>query len=719
MADLDALLKDDEPAPTDSARLHSLLADQDAQEAAPDKPLQLSPAEREAAIKQSQSYQFGNGDLPWYERAARGAVDPLLGAGQLVQNVAPDSVLNAGRKITDPIINAIAGGDKDTSTTSTADFNKGVRQQDKAYQGQRSDNGQSGIDWWRIGGTIANPVSWIGGGPAGQGVKAAVSAGAKAGAFQALLQPVNSEGSFLWDKGLQAGLGAAFGGTLGGAFAAMRPVFNKAVDAVGKIFHGADDATQSAAAARMADDALHAVGADPNRVDPIVRDVSRQEFKDALKAGVAPDPTVMANKADASALPVPIELSRGMASGDPLQRSWEINNGKRPGYEQIANIFTNANRNLVRNLDALGAKDANSTFDFSQQAIAKLKEIDDGLSSQVDAAYQQVRDSAGRPALMNHQAFTANAREALKREQVSEFLPKEIRDTMNALELGNSPLTVDIAQQLDKVWGRAQASTQDGNAKVAIGIARRALSDAPVDDTLGAQSMAAYQQAKKLARERFALHDSNPAMKAVVDGKAEPDKFFQKYLEAANVSEINGLKQVLGPELSKSAQNTMVDQLKRAAVGSKSDDFANFGQAAYNKLIHGQVTGPRFRALFSDAPDTLNQLYRVGRVAERVHAYPVNHSVNTSNSAVTAANMIEDAVDATVGRSTLGGLVMFGRDYAKKKAAETAEKQAIQSAVKPGVTKDPLPPKPQSKTARRLSDLVVRSGATAAPDSED
>jgi hypothetical protein len=726
VANVDALLRDDEPAP--KKNIDALLSDDEPAQAAPAKPERpLTDADRQAV----KDY-FKPRELPWYERAAQGLVDPVVGLGQIAQNVIPDRVLNAGRAVTDPIINTVAklaGGESiDTTDTSTAEFNKGVDSREGAYEAQREEAGQEGVDWWRIGGTLANPLSWVGPAKAATGLLGAVRAGAQAGLFQALLQPVTGEGNFLVDKGIQGTLGAAFGGTLGAAFAGFKPLLAQGRQVLGKAFSRADSQAQTAAATQVTDDAFRVAGIDPARADPRAVNAMREEVLDAYRAGVDPDPVVMTNRADAAALPIPMKLLRGEASGDPALHSWEINTAKRSGVgDEILQHKDTNNRLLIENLNELGAKSAPSTFDASAQVIAKVEALDAQLSSQIDTAYQAVRDSAGRPALMDHQKFLQEARAGLSREQVEEFVPAEIRATINALEIGNTPLTVNTAQQLDKVWGRSQRSAQDGNVKVAIGELRKALNAAPVSDTLGQDSMQAYQTARALAKQRFDLIDANPAYKAVIEGgkNAEPDNFWKSFVAGAPASQIASLKTLVGPDVVKTIQDTTVRQLKKRAIGSASDERADFSQAAYNSMIHDDVMGPRLREIFREDPERLGQLYRVGRVAESIKKFTPNHRVNTSGTAAEAENIVAEHVKGAAGQGLLGllggpGRFLGGVINSSREANErAAERLAVKQSLSPGVTRAPLPPAPPPKSLGRLSDLLSRGAGAAVPQDEE
>lgn len=712
MAKLDDLLATDEEPPARRS-LDDLLAT-DEPVAAKGSRARVPTAEDMAALD---AY---NNQKPqaWYDRAAMGANDMLLGAGQLMQHVLPDAALNVGRKVTDPLVNAAMGGKPvDSSDTTTADFDAGMRQREKSYQAARADAGKDGIDLFRLGGTLANPMSWLSpSSGAGAGTWNAIKTGAQQGAFQALLQPVTDPGSYLFDKSMQTAVGGVMGGTIAGALSLLQPALSRGAGVVRKALGGADDAAEAAAAGKVVDDTLKAAEVEPAKMDPKLYSAIRNEVDDALKLGVDPDPKVIARRADAEALPVPITLLRGQATRDPMLYSWEVNTAKLRGAgEPLTERITQQNQQLIQNLNELGAARAPTTFDASQKIISHLEGVDAQMKGQVDAAYKLVRDSAGRPALMDQTAFQQRAREALEYGQLTEYVPEAIKKQYNALAMGHLPLTVDTAQALDRVWSAEQRAAT-GSAKMAIGELRKALNDAPVTDQLGEESMQAYKAARQLAAQRFGLMEANPAYKAVVDG-VEPDKFFQKYIQGANVSELGGLKKLVGPENTALLQDTFTGNLKKIALNRASDENGIFSQSAYNKVLQDPVQGPRIRELFSDAPDRLGQLYRLGRVAEDVQAFPKGHSVNTSNTAPTAANMIRDVAKSETVES-LWNLIPGARTIRGVKGQHEMRK-AVDEALKPGVTKEALKKAAPSPQVRELSSLLSRGGATYAVRDEE
>lgn len=719
--DLDSLLA--ERAGADEADIDSLLA---GRAAAPDSqdtfkvPTEAERAELDAWNKQSQ-------DLPWYQRAIKGAYDPLLGVGQLAQNVMPDAVMNLGRKLTDPVVNAFMGGEpQDTSNTSTADFNQMVGRTEQGYQSKRAAAGQEGLDWWRVGGTVANPMTWIG--PSGQVSSAyqAIKAGAQSGLYQALLQPVTTPGNFALNKTLQEGAGAVIGGTLGGAFYGLSKGVGEATRWLRQRIDIGDDAAVDAAASKLTDEALDATGATAAKVDRDAYSAIRQEVKDSLKAGVEPDPAVMARRADAAALPIPIrDVTRGQLTNDPMQWAMEQRlKGMEGAGEPLTDVLASQNRALVENLNVIGARTAPSSFDASQKIIDRIETVDKTMSDAVDQAYKAVRNAEGRPAAMSNTRFTELAKNGLTEGRpelanlvsLADNLPDSVRKTYNALATGEIPLTVDTAQFLDRTWGAVQRGNLDDASKLAIGKLRSALNETPIDDQLGADAMQAYKAARTMAKQRFDLIDANPAYKAVVNGtsKAEPDKFFQNFVLGGNVADVGKLKQLVGPEGTSTMQQAMLRHLKKAAVGAASDEKAVFSQSGYNRVLQDEVMGPRIQNLFKESPELLGQIYRIGRVSETLLKEPAVSSVNRSNTAAQSANIVRDVLKSEVG-GKLVDLIPGGRTVrhmTEKAGAEMAAKKAVNAALTPGVTSTPLQNVAPSANVMKLSDLMSKAAAS-------
>jgi len=724
MATLDELLAEDENAPRGSD-LDTLLSS--------DAPTSVaSPATAPTESVQRTS-------LPWYRRASTGFMDPAVGAGQLAQHVTPEAGANWLRSpkqqaiagllpvtsAANMLLNAASGGQQNVST---ADVDARVAKREGAYQGERKSAGQDGLDWWRIGGNVANPVSWFGGSPASTSVMAGLKAGAASGAFQAMMQPVATEGNFLWDKATQAVVGGALGGTLSGALQLMRPAFSLATRAVRDALGASDDKIAAASAERITAQTLKEAGVDPAKVDPSLYSSMRQEVVDALKAGVDPNPSVMANRADAGALPVPIHMTRGQASGDAMQFAFEQRAAGLEGVgEPISDLMAAQNRALIENLNVLGASRGVQPFDASQRIIQHIEGVDAALRTQIKEAYSAVKNSAGQSARVSTEGFLNAAKSRLTEGRpelagltgLADYLPEAVRKQYNDIAIGKLPLTVDTIQFLDRAWGGVQRGATDDTIRASVGALRSALNDSPVDDVLGQESMVAYNAAKRMAKQRFDLIAANPAYKAIEDGarRAQPDTFFQNYVSGATVQELKALKALIGDDNVSMLQDTLIGNLKRVALNRASDERGVFSQAAYNKVLQDPVQAPRLRELFANNSKTLDQLYRVGRVSENLIKIPAGSKVNTSNSAAQGANIVRDVVKSEAGQAIssilpnwMTGIGRVVGDAGKK----VEQSRLVQEAVAPGVTQAPLPPPKPVPGMGRLSDLAARTGSISA-----
>lgn len=721
MANLDDLLTEETPEPA-RASLDELLAEPTG--AVISKPAATptsAPAESEGWWKKGLSQGFG---------------DTVRGPAQLMQNILPDAAMNVARKAGASIAGAVPGMPEGLVSAmeeprSTESINADEREREAAYQAERKAAGKEGMDWWRVGGALTNPVGWMTPSSEAATLVQGIKAGAKTGAFQALLQPVTSEGNFLWDKVMQAGVGGAVGGGLGGAVKLLEPALRYGASTIRKMMGSelTDQAIDQAADTVTRNVTKTAVG--EARVDPDLYSAIRQEVGDAMRAGVEPSAEIIARRADAGALPIPVQMTRAQLTRDPMAWAWEHRaSGQRGVGEPLADLLSGQNKAMIENMNALGAKSAPSPYAASEQVIQRLSAVDDQLRNRINEAYGKVRNSAGRPAMVDSNAFAEAAKNALTdgRPELAhlvnrgDFLPANVQAQFNDILEGKVPLNVDTMQYFDRAWNAIQRAAPDDQA-AAIWKLRKALNETPVADSLGQESMALYKQARQMAAQRFGLIEGSPAYKAAVAGKVEPDKFFQKYVENANVRELKGLKQLIGPELTTSLQNTFVGELKRKALSNASDEAGTFSQAAYNRVMQDPVRMPRINELFAGNEKTLDQLYRVGRVSEGLIKPPAASRVNTSNTAVEASNIVRDVAKSETG-SFFSSLMPNWMQAVGRVMGDAGERvkeaKAVRDAIAPGVTAAPLPRPRQSQSGGRLSDLMARgAGSSVASEQRD
>jgi hypothetical protein len=147
------------------------------------------------------------------ERFAQGLRDPLNGGAQLLTKILPSSVVEAGNKAN----NWLADKTGLVGRLPEGGVGQQIREQEAKYEAGRAAAGQSGMDFTRAAGSLANPVTWA---PGGVVAKAAslpgrMAAGAASGGLMALLNPVQGD-DYALEKAKQVGAGAALGGLIPG-----------------------------------------------------------------------------------------------------------------------------------------------------------------------------------------------------------------------------------------------------------------------------------------------------------------------------------------------------------------------------------------------------------------------------------------------------------------------------------------------------------------------
>ena len=137
----------------------------------------------------------------------KGLRDPIDGGAQLLTNLLPGGVVQAGNNLN----NWLAEKTGLVGRLPEGGVDQQVRQQESAYQAQRGPD--AGVDWARIGGNVFNPANLALASklPAAASTMGRIGVGALGGATSAALNPVAAEGDFASNKLQQIGVGAAGG----------------------------------------------------------------------------------------------------------------------------------------------------------------------------------------------------------------------------------------------------------------------------------------------------------------------------------------------------------------------------------------------------------------------------------------------------------------------------------------------------------------------------
>ncbi len=460
---------------------------------------------------------------------------------------------------------------------------------------------------------------------------------------------------------MQAGaalLGGVTGGTAPGAV-------NSAVNAVKNVFTRPNPAALDQQISVL----LQRAEVDYSQLPAGVRNALRTDVASALRTGQELDPQAVARLAAfrlTNTTP-----TRGMVSQNPVDITREMNlakigaNSADQGLHGLPLLQNRNNTQLIQNMNQGGAAQGDP-FRAGQAAIGSIAQRDADMAANVNSLYGQVRNMAGGDLPLDRKPFIDNIFGALQRENRMAFLPSEIGATLNAISSGNTPFTPQTVDMLKTMLATASRGSADGNVRAAIGIARNALENTPVNlpsvgpgVATGAQAnvlrgattqandvMGAMNQARQAAAQRFGWQESSRSVEAALGG-AQPDRFVQQFVVRGSVADAQAVAQN-APQAE--VKNAIMAHLKEKALNGASDEVGKFSQSAFNKAL--SEIGERKLALFF-SPEEIASLRANARVSSLMQVQPVGSAVNNSNS---GALLLGRGYDALM---NLGGKAPF------------------------------------------------------------
>jgi hypothetical protein len=555
-----------------------------------------------------------------------------------------------------------------------------------------NDNQKLAVD---IGGAVANPVNYIGG-PIMAGAKGALSTlgrGAVAGAVTGGLQPIH-QGDTVGDVATRVGAGAVGGAAGSAAGAAVGAVADKLATGINRIVSAvrANLPSTQAASRINADNliiqAAHDQGIDLAAIPQSIRDSARQQVADALAHNRTLDPASLLRKAEADTiLGTENSLTLGQATRDPMQFAREKNlRGVEGAGNALTERFANQNRGLINVLNQRGAAAAPGEFNAGQGVINSLQRGDAAVQGRIGGLYQQANAINGGDIPLDHNAFVNTARQNLTSQMRDLHLPPSVSRQLDRFESGDTPLNVSTAEQFKSILAQDIANAQaagKGNVVHALGIVRDALDNVPpvpgAQANQGTAAIAAFDRARAAARARFGEIDNNPALRAVVNGNAVPDNFFQKHVINGNVGDVNALLRLV-PDQGDALRSQVVEHLKQKALNGASDEVGVFSQSAFNKALNS-IGDAKLNALFN--PQEVAALKQIGRVAANIQAQPAGAAVNNSNSAAAVMNLFSQLSGKTGSLPGVNILRNSVRQFQDERAVSNALAARFQATANP------------------------------------
>ncbi len=463
------------------------------------------------------------------------------------------------------------------------------------------------------------------------------------------------------------------------------------------------------------------------------------------QAGTNAHPVASARHAEASALPVPVELTPGQASGNAAMISFEKNN--RGKYPELADKFSRQNEQIIANFDevrqAVAPDIAARGVELGQMAVDAYKTMDDAVRADITAKYKALEDANGGNFPISAADFVTAAETALAKANRSRFLPAEVRGILDDVR-ESRVMTFGEFENYRTILAEQSRKAErsgDGTAGYAIKVVREALEDIPMEGALAPLKPLA-DAARSAARERFGKIESDPAYKAAVNdrpGAGEPsplaDKFIQNYVVNGKTANVQNLQRNLSgdPLNQQIIAAGVIDHLKHVSGIDLRTNIGNVTQKGLNSGIRALDK----KAELLIGPEAASTIEALGNVTRYTMEQSKASFVNNSNSTVAAmadgaAKTVMHAIDGkTFGLA--GGL----RKMMEKRRLDRSVDRAMQPGAginaadfpsllaemeaKSTLTQPPIVENPASNLASRVAAERARklqriSGATTIDD---
>lgn len=398
--------------------------------------------------------------------------------------------------------------------------------------------------------------------------------------------------------------------------------------------------------------------------------------------GKSVHPEVLERHLEADSLPVPIRLTEGQATQDPVILSNEKN--MRAKHEALAQHFNEQHQQLVDNVQTVRDQVGPQVFstnpvEHGDTLIAAYKAKDAVAEAHIGDLYKQLRTESGSGVPIDAQTLLKNATAKLHADLLFDHAPPEIMKTLERLAESKT-MTFENFESLRTNLAAIQRSSADGNVKRAAGVIRNTLEDLPLMPGSGAARMKPIADAaRQAARERFKAMEADPAYKAAVEDSVPPDRFVQKFIISAPRDSVTVMRQNLAG--NEAALQTMgvsaLDHLRQSA-GVDLMGNGSLSQARFNKVLAS--LSPKLPDLVpTSAAQTLQD---IGNVARHIQNQPAGSFVNNSNTFVAAAG--KSAADIAEGAANFAAYGVPVGTMTRRALEGRAGRKAVQQSLRPG-----------------------------------
>jgi hypothetical protein len=316
---------------------------------------------------------------------------------------------------------------------------------------------------------------------------------------------------------------------------------------------------------------------------------------------------------------------RGQISRDPAQYSRDMNMRGIEGVgEPITARLVGQNQKITSDLAKFGGPKAKEATEAGMDYLPALSKFDEQKRQAVTRAYQNARASSGKDWDVPMKGLASDVGEILdtygtglgEANNIPGAIVKNLRSYGVIADDAMTQRKVFNYEAADKLL--KQINAHDNGQNASLKPLRDAVKKAIME---GGGEGDPFAPARKLAAERFKLHDAVPALDAVVKGKASADDFVQKYIIGGKVKDLKALADIFPREQMNEAKRQIAKVIYEGAFrGNAAGDKMASPAGLQNAMRN--IGTEKLKIFFSQREiDELNRLTRLAAYANSEPAW--------------------------------------------------------------------------------------------------
>ena len=518
------------------------------------------------------------------------------------------------------------------------------------------------------------------------------------GALFGASQPVNPKSQeYMTQKLIDVGFGAAAGAALTPLMEGLFVGMGSTINLLSKKGKGVLTLMTRKSSSKLIQDEMRkgfkASGVDWEKLPAELKKDIESEIKLALSEGGKFNEQAMERLARYISLNV--RPTQGQVTRDPYQFQTEVNRSRVETGEPLRERFLEQNQSLresveavqERNLPTDRRKMAADDLQAGQSTIDELSGMVASKKANIDKAWNTFRDSENRNEALSLKPLSNAFQEVIDNYGVEGLTPVLLR-RLNSLGLTDGNIqrqfTVDEADKIIRIINKNFPS-MDASQRSASKEIKNAI-DESLDNLLGTvrgnvsdDAIVEMRNARALSRDLNELKDKIPALKSVMDEKATPDDFFQKFVLNSKVNDLSELVDNLAPtgQALADIRFRVLEFLKDSATKGEA---TRFDAGGYRRAF-GKITERKLKILFGEKD--VQVLMNINKAVRDLKIPPAGSLPNTSGS----GTAVIDAMEQMMGRLSR---IPYVDRAAKTMSQRVKEEQARSSLT--GVPVDEMQP---------------------------